>query len=54
MVEFPNYYVFLALSMVFTSAKSEDHDEMQHYAEFHLGKHCLSITPLERNKRTSN
>ena len=40
-VKFPNYYVFLSLSMVLTSAKSVDHGEMQHHAAFHLGLHCL-------------
>ena len=32
---------FLSLKIVLTSANSEDPDEMQHSAAFHLGLHCL-------------
>ena len=41
--EFPCYDVhkFKFLKIVFTSAKSENPDEMQHYAAFHLGLHFL-------------
>ena len=42
----PNFYVFLSLKTVLTSAKSADPDEMQHYAAFHLGLHCLSKYPF--------
>ena len=39
---FLNYYVFLPLKVVLTLANSADSDEMQHYAAFCLGLHCLS------------
>ena len=39
---FLNYDVFLSLKFVFILAHSADHDEMQHYAAFHLGLHRLS------------
>ena len=32
---------FLSLKVVFILANSSDPDEMQHYAVFHLGLHCL-------------
>ena len=40
---FLNYDVLLSLKIVLISANSEDLDEMQHYAAFHLGLHCQSI-----------
>ena len=36
-----NYDVFLSLKIVFILANSADPDEMQHYAAFYLGLHCL-------------
>ena len=36
-----NYDVFLSLKVVLILANSADPDEMQHYAAFHLGLHCL-------------
>ena len=38
--KFLNYHVFLSLKVVLILANSEDPDEMQHYAAFHLGLHC--------------
>ena len=38
---FPNYDVSLSLKVVLILANSADPDEMQHYAAFHLGLHCL-------------
>ena len=35
------YDVFLFLKVVLILANSADPDEMQHYAAFHLGLHCL-------------
>ena len=37
----PNNIVFLSLNIDFGLANSGDPDEMPHYAEFHLGLHCL-------------
>ena len=34
--------VFLSLKVVLILPNSADPDEMQHYAAFHLGLHCLS------------
>ena len=42
-VEFLNYDAFLSLKVVLILANSADPDEMQHYAAFHLGPHCLPI-----------
>ena len=44
--EFPNYYVLKIPKIGLTSAKSVDPDEMQHYAAFHLGLHCLPKNPF--------
>ena len=33
--------VFFCLKIFFTFTNSADSDEMQHYAAFHLGLHCL-------------
>ena len=40
---FKKNVVFFCLKMhvVFTFTNSVDPDEMQHYAAFHLGLHCL-------------
>ena len=40
-VKFSNDYVFQSLKKVFIIANSAGPDEMQHYAAFHLGLHCL-------------
>ena len=34
-------YLFFCLKNFFTFSNSVDPDEMQHYAAFHLGLHCL-------------
>ena len=44
--ESPNYDAFLPLKIDLTSAKSVDPDEMPHFAEFHLGLHCLPKYPF--------
>ena len=49
-LEFPTHDVFLCLKIVFISANSADHDEMQHFATFHLGLHCLSKYQLMTSK----
>ena len=36
-----NYNVVLSLKVVFILANNADPDEMQPYAAFHLGLHCL-------------
>ena len=33
--------VFVCFEFFFTFTKSVDPDEMQHYAAFHLGIHCV-------------
>ena len=38
---FQNNIVFFCLKIFFTFTNCEDPDEMQHYAAFHLGLHCL-------------
>ena len=38
--------VLLCLKIFFTFINSVDHDEMQHYAAFHLGLHCLQKHPF--------
>ena len=40
-VEYLNYDVFLSLKIVLILANNADPGEMQHYAAFHLGLHCL-------------
>ena len=40
-VEFSLHYI-----SVLIEANSVDPDEMQHYAAFHLGRHCLPKHPL--------
>ena len=37
----PKNIVFFCLKIFFTLSNSVDPDEMQHYAAFHLGLHCL-------------
>ena len=39
---FLNCEVFLSVKVVLILANSVDSDEMQHYATFHLGLHCMS------------
>ena len=39
--KFLYYDVFISLKVVLMLANSADPDEMQHYAAFHLGLHCL-------------
>ena len=46
-VEFLNCLVFLSLKAVLILANSADPDEMQHYAAFHLGLHCLPKYPFK-------
>ena len=36
----------ISLKIDFVLAKSADPDEMSHYAEFHLGLHCLLKYPI--------
>ena len=38
--------VFLSLKVVIIPANSENPGEMQHYAAFHLGLHCLQKYPF--------
>ena len=38
---FSKQIVFFCLKFFFTFTNSVDPDEMQHYAAFHLGIHCL-------------
>ena len=45
-VEFLNYDVFLSLMVALILANSADSDELQHYAAFHLGLHCLPKYPF--------
>ena len=39
-------HIVFCLKIFFTFANSVDPDEMQHYAAFHLGLHCLQFTRL--------
>ena len=50
--EISNYDVFKSLNVVLFSPKSVDPDEMQHYAAFHPGLHCLSKYPFKRFQYT--
>ena len=45
-VAFLSYDVFLSLEVVLILANSEDPDEMQHFAAFHLGLHICQSTRL--------
>ena len=38
--------LFLSLKIVSIITNSVDPDEMQHYAAFHLGLHCLTKYPF--------
>ena len=40
-LKFLDYDVFLSLKVVLILANSANPDELQHYAAFHLGLHCL-------------
>ena len=42
---FLNNDVFLSLKVIVISTNSADPDEIQHYAAFHLGLHCLLKYP---------
>ena len=44
--EFLNYDLFLSQRIGFTLTNSVDPDEMQHYAAFYLGLHCLPKYPF--------
>ena len=39
-------FYFLSEDIIFTLTNSVDPDEMQHYAAFHQGLHCLQNTRL--------
>ena len=41
-----NYDALLSMKVVLIIANREDPDEMQHYAAFHLGLHCLPKYPF--------
>ena len=43
---FLNYDIFLSRKVVLILANSAGPDEMQHYAAFHLGLHCLPKYPF--------
>ena len=51
---FLNDNLDLSLQVVLILANSADSDEMQHYAAFHLGLHCLPKCPFRgfQNTRT--
>ena len=49
---FPKNIEFLSLKIDFVLANSEDPDEMQHYAESHLGLHCLAKMHIGVNSLT--
>ena len=40
-IKFSELWSFLSLKIVLILANSADPNEMQHYAAFHLGLHCL-------------
>ena len=51
-----NFDVFLSLKVFLILANRIDPDEMQHYAAFHLGLHCLPkylfrVSSIQRVKR---
>ena len=52
-VDVSNYDVFLSLKFVLILANCADPDEMQHYAAFHLGLHCLQNYPFRKRKLTT-
>ena len=41
--------IFLSLKISYVFPNSADPDEMQHYAAFHLGLHCLPRYPFIRD-----
>ena len=43
------FIVFFCLKIFFTLLNSVDPDEMQHYAAFHLGLHCLHPDEMQHN-----
>ena len=45
-VKFSKHDVFLSVKGLLMLANSADLYEMQHYAAFHLGLHCLPTYPL--------
>ena len=45
-VDFPNKYVLRSLNIEIIIINIADPDEMQHYAAFHLGLHCLPNYPF--------
>ena len=45
-IEYSSHYVPQSLKIVFILAYSTSPDEMQHYAAFHLGLHCLLKYPF--------
>ena len=45
-VEFSIFDVLLSLKVVLILANSAEADEMQHFAAFHLGLHCLPKYPF--------
>ena len=54
---FKKHIAFFCLTNFFTFTNSVDPDEMQHYAAFHLGLHCLqkylfrvSVNPLHYDR----
>ena len=49
---FLNYDVFLSLKVVLMLANSEDTDEMQLYAAFHLGLHFIPKYPFRGFQKT--
>ena len=46
MSKFLNFEKNISLKIVFILANSEDPDEMQHSAAFHLGLQCLPKNPF--------
>ena len=42
------YIIFLSLNMVLIKADRAARDEMQHYAAFHLDRHCLPKNKMYR------
>ena len=44
--KFSKSNILQSLKIFFNSANSAEPDEMQHYAAFHLGLHCLPWYPF--------
>ena len=61
-IKIPNGFQAFALSIFewpFKTGITEDPDEMQHYAAFHLGLHCLQnahlgVTSIQRVKQVKS